>query len=80
LKDGTKTLREYSKKPFDLREYGTSWVASGEDLWNLDRALDDAPHEHIAPKEILRSLRKAEKIERISSELIEWTKTGKKKL
>jgi hypothetical protein len=80
LKDGTKTLREYSKNPFDLRKFGTAWVASSENLWNIDRALDRAPHSPIAPKKILRSLRKAEKIERISGELIEWTKGGKKRL
>lgn len=71
LPSGQKTLRSYSK-PFDLSKKGTSWIISEENLYDLMYALDDSPHVDILTRKQIRTLRKADPIERTSGEIIEW--------
>lgn len=71
LSTGRKTLVSYSK-PFDLSKFGTKWITSEEELFDLMYALDDSPHINIIPKGI--KLRKADKIEIKLGEIEEWTK------
>jgi hypothetical protein len=75
LEDGTKTLRTYSD-PFDLSKWKKDWVHAEEDLYDLVNALCDAPHHEIVPKNYLRKLRKADKIERVALKTEEWPKKG----
>lgn len=70
--DGKKSLREYSA-PFDLSRYAPEkWVTAAEDLHWLVDALDASRHFPIAPKKIMRQLRKAAPIEVKAGNLVEW--------
>lgn len=74
---GVKTLRAYSK-PFDLRKYmnkkDMDWVNSEEDVTALVDALEDSPHFPLFPKENLKYLRNADKMERKAGQIVEWRK------
>lgn len=74
---GVKTLRAYSR-PFDLTKYINSkdmdWVNSEEDVTALVDALEDSPHFPLFPKENLKHLRKADKMERKAGQIVEWKK------
>ncbi len=73
-RDGTKSLRAYSAKPFNLKKFGTKWINAEEDLHYLVDALDNAPHKIIIPKKNRRFIRPADKMERRAGRLLEWTK------
>lgn len=72
---GRKTLRAYSK-PVNLKRFGTRWVTSEENVWNVADALADAPHLPIAPPEALRRLRPASRFERDVFERSEWEESN----
>jgi hypothetical protein len=69
---GKKSLRKYSARPFDLRKIDPKWVIEEEDLIDLINALEDTPHHDIFPKENLRYLRKADRMELAAGKLLEW--------
>jgi hypothetical protein len=78
LENGKKTLRAYSD-PFDLSKWtADDWVNTSDDLVDLVNALDDSPHYEIVSKEMAKSLRKAEPIERRALQFVEWKRNGKK--
>lgn len=62
LDNGLKTLRKYSR-PLDLNIFGKDWMLQEEDLWQIDKKLDEIKHYDIAPLSVFKNLRKAEKIE-----------------
>jgi hypothetical protein len=62
LDTGRKTLRQYSK-PFDLRKWKGDWIASEEDLWDLERAIDRSPHHDLLTRAQVARLRLADPIE-----------------
>jgi hypothetical protein len=62
LDSGKKTLRQYSS-PFDLRRWKGDWIASEEDLWDLERAIDRSPHHDLLTKAQIARLRLADPIE-----------------
>lgn len=69
--DGKKTLRSYSD-PFDVvKNCGTSWIESDEDLYELAAALDDATHHDILTPAMARNLRPADPIEIAAGKLVE---------
>ncbi|HYC79464.1 MAG TPA: hypothetical protein VEC17_00365 [Candidatus Binatia bacterium] len=72
---GEKTLRSFSK-PHSLKKYGTEWVTSADDLWEIANELDEIKHFNILPKGL--RLRKADKIELSAGKLIEWKSSSKK--
>lgn len=73
LNDGSKTLREYSDI-LDLSKEKRNWTIDEKDLWYIDKNLDRLKHYSIVPKEILKKLRKADKIERQGSMTEEYKK------
>lgn len=75
-RDGTKTLRSYSL-PFSLRRFGTAWITSEEDLWELPEALDRARHLPIAPASLLKVARPADQLERAAGRLVEWRRSDR---
>lgn len=75
--DGRKTLRSYAG-PFDLRPFGSDWLTSKKDTWDIVNALNASPHFKILPKNGTRFLRPADPIEILAGELTEW-KRGRKK-
>jgi hypothetical protein len=63
LEDGTKTLRSFSTKPFDLTKYGDEWLRSTENLAWIAHELDQVPHTQILGPGQVRKLRKTDEIE-----------------
>ena len=76
-KNGKKTLRSYSRTPFDLSKQDTNWLTSRENLWDVAVALDVALHTAILPKNMQRHLRPARPIERQAGKIVEWRKERK---
>lgn len=74
LTNGSKTLRSFSK-PFDLDKSGVDWVNGYEDLFELVDMLDNSPHLDILTKKQIKNLRKADKIEIKSGEIVEYKKS-----
>jgi hypothetical protein len=68
---GKKSMLAYSR-PFSLRRYAPRrWVIAEEDLdWLMD-ALDDSPHEPVAPPHALKRRRKSTRVELKSQDLTE---------
>ena len=77
-KIGKKTLRSFSKKPFNLAALGTKWITDEEDLQYIVDAIDDAPHELIFPPKNARYIRHADKMERRAGMLMEWRRGDKR--
>lgn len=71
---GAKMLRGYTR-PFSLKRFGSAWVSSDTDLWDIAYALRDAPHVSLVPEENRRYLRPADTFERKTGRLIEWPKS-----
>ena len=71
LENGAKTMRSYSK-PLNLKTFSSDWIVQKDDLWDIDNKLDKIKHYDIAPKDIIRSLRKADLIERKALDLTEY--------
>lgn len=68
---GKKTLRSYSR-PFDLRSWDGDWVTAGDDLWDLERAIDQSPHRALLGRRQIGGLRRADAIEIRAGKLTEW--------
>lgn len=69
--DGKKTLRSYSD-PFDVtKAFGTHWIESEKDLYELAVALDESPHHDILTPAMVRALRPADAIEIAAGKLVE---------
>ena len=76
--DGRKSLRSYSA-PFDMRRYPLEqWITAREDLHWLVEALDNTRHFPIAPKKILRQLRRASNTELRAMKIVEWKRNGRR--
>ncbi len=71
MNNGEKTLRSFSK-PFDLSRFGTEWLTSEKDLYYLVEALDNSPHTQILSVKQIKNLRKADKIEIKTGEIVEY--------
>ena len=72
LDTGRKSMRNFSK-PFDLKRYKPeAWVTVENDLHWLVDALDSSHHFPIAPKNSLRKLKKASKVEVRAMNIEEW--------
>jgi hypothetical protein len=76
---GQKTLRKFSR-PYDLSKIkNKDWLTSGEDLWEINNALDDYFHYNILTPKQIKNLRLAEKIEVEAGKLVEWRRASLKK-
>ena len=70
---GTKTLRSYTS-PFSLEPYGTEWIASEKEIWNIAYDLHKTEHIPLIPEGNEHHIRKADTMERKGSTMIEWEK------
>lgn len=71
---GRKTLRTFSR-PFDLRRLDSiNWMTSEDDVWEVPNALCDAPHQSILTRSQVAGLRRADPVERLAGELVQWKK------
>jgi hypothetical protein len=71
LDTGEKTLRRYTE-PLDLNAFDDNWMFEEGDLWGIDQALDKARHHDLISKEAVKTLRKADPVERQAGKLTEW--------
>ena len=71
---GLKTLRRYSR-PLNLNIFKKKkWYINPNNLWYIDKKLDEIKHYDIAPKEIFKKLRKVDKIEIEAGKIVEYKK------
>lgn len=70
---GRKTLRSFSM-PINLDSFGSSWVTSEEELWEMHDALDKEKHHKILTLKQVWNLRKADKIEIEAGKIVEYKK------
>ncbi|HET7848087.1 MAG TPA: hypothetical protein VFL51_03395 [Pseudolabrys sp.] len=76
---GKKSLLTFSR-PFSIARFAPQrWLTSGDDLYWLLLALDESPHEPIAPKAALRKRRRTSEVERRALALVEWPDPRKRK-
>lgn len=68
---GLKVLYGYSNA-FNLKKYGTKWITSEENLWELSDKLDSSKHHAIFPKKNTRYIRKADAMEKKAGLLRQW--------
>jgi hypothetical protein len=68
-----KVLEQYSK-PLDLKRFGTEWITTKKDLWDIADALDAQPYYDLVPKGNWRFVRKADDMELKAGSFIEWPK------
>ncbi len=73
LDTGVKTLRRYSR-PLNLNIFGGKWITDAKDLWYVDKKLDKIKHYEIAPKNIIKKMRHADRVERKAGEIVEYLK------
>ena len=60
-------------RPFNVARYAPArWVTAPEDLHWLMEALDDSPHEPLAPEHALRRRRRSSRVELRSQDVTEW--------
>ena len=71
---GIKTLRSHSG-PFNLAHYGTAWITSEDELWNIAADIDTVKHYPLFTKENRVYIRRADDMERKAGKLTEWKKT-----
>ncbi len=71
LDDGRKTLRTYTV--FELNKIKKNWIIDGQDLWYIDKALDNAKYTNLFTSRQARNLRKASDVERKAGKLVEWS-------
>lgn len=68
---GTKTLRSYTS-PFSLESYGTKWITSEKEIWNMAYDLHKAEHIPLIPVGNESYIRKADTMERKGGSITEW--------
>jgi hypothetical protein len=72
LNYGKKSIQAYSK-PFALTRYEPSrWLIAPDDLYWLMEDIDNSPHLPLAPKSVLRRMRRMTRVELKSQDVTEW--------
>lgn len=72
--DGVKTLRSFSV-PYSLTKYGSKWITSEDDVWEIANDLDEVKHFPILPKNF--KPRKVSHFEKTASNIAEWSEGSK---
>jgi hypothetical protein len=70
-KTGEKILESFSR-PFDLSKINHDWVTAEHELFELAEKLDEIKHYNFVPKSQLKYLRRADKMELIAGNILEW--------
>jgi len=74
--NGRKTMRGYTS-PINMKKFGSGWLTSEKELWDINNTLFDSPHRAIAPEKLLKSLRPADPIEIEAARITTWKKPHK---
>jgi len=69
FKKGVKTLVGYSK-PINMKRFGTKWIMSEEDLWDIATKIFYAPVTTVVPSKNKRFIRKVPRSERKALDVI----------
>lgn len=78
--NGNKTLRAFSN-PVNLNRFNRiNWITSSKNLFEIPEYLAEIKHQKILTNKQIKQLRKADKIERIAGQLIEWKPNKRLKL
>lgn len=77
IKTGEKILRSFSK-PFNLKQFGISWITREDEMFDIAESLDNSPHIDFTSKKNLKFLRKADKMELKAGRIIEWEQSDKR--
>ena len=75
---GRKTLRSYSRL-LNLNSFENDWECAEGNLWGIDEELERIKHYAIAPRSVIKNLRRADPLEREAGKLTEWKENKKKK-
>ncbi len=78
VSNGEKTLIGYTR-PINLKKFGTKWITSEDNLWDIAEKIYDTPIIEIVPTENKKYLRNASKTERISADIQEWHRNEKRR-
>jgi hypothetical protein len=70
LDNGRKTLRQYSAL-LNLNSFEKDWMTMEGNLWGIDQELDKVKHYDIVPKNYLKNLRPADKVEIEAGKIVE---------
>jgi len=70
---GEKTLRSYSL-PVNVLRFGTNWITSEEDVWEVPEYLVKVKHFKIIDNNQIPKLRRADDLEIQAGQLVEWRK------
>jgi hypothetical protein len=73
--NGEKTLLGYTK-PINIKKFGSRWITSEENLWDIAEKIYDTPTLSIVPEKNKKFLRKATPSERASASIPEWKKSS----
>jgi hypothetical protein len=68
VKGGEKTMKGFAG-PINLRRFGTRWVTSQEDLWDIAEVIYDSKIVSVVPKGNARFIREATKLEQKAASL-----------
>lgn len=71
LDNGVKTLRKYSI-PLNLNVFEKGWEIEEGDLWGIDEELDKIKHYDFVPKNYIKKLRKADRVEIEAGKVVEY--------
>ncbi len=71
LDNGVKTLRKYSL-PLNLNVFEKGWEIEEGDLWGIDEELDKIKHYDFVPKNYIKKLRKADRVEIEAGKVVEY--------
>ena len=71
--NGKKTMRGYTN-PINLKRFGTKWVNSRDDLWDIGTTIYKMKHIAVVPKGNEKYLRNAHRLERKAASIKEWKK------
>jgi hypothetical protein len=68
VKGGEKTMKGFAG-PINLRRFGTRWITSQEDLWDIAEVIYDSKIVSVVPKGNARFIREATKLEQKAASL-----------
>lgn len=71
--NGQKTMKGFSS-PINLRKYGTRWITSEADLWNIAEDIYDGKYSSSIPDKNKKKLRRASTLEKKTASMPEWKK------
>ncbi|MES2436781.1 MAG: hypothetical protein V4519_02115 [Patescibacteria group bacterium] len=70
---GEKVLQSYTR-PVNLKKFGTEWITTEVELFDLAAHIDKSPHVPFYPKINKKFIRRADALELKAGTIVEWEK------